>query len=101
MIRGLRKTPCGTWRAQAEGGVGAAGDFYTLYNATLAMFLAGGDPWKQWNGHVRDAVVERQTKNGCARGSWTDQYGRTLGTEWAILTLEVYYRYAARREISK
>jgi hypothetical protein len=81
---------------RAEQGIGTSGDFYTLYNATLAMFLAGGNSWQQWNSQVRDAVVRRQQRDGCARGSWTDGYGRTLGTAWAILTLEVYYRYAAR-----
>jgi hypothetical protein len=83
--------------------LGASGDFYTLYNATLGMFLSGGDAWKQWNLGVRDAVVRRQEKNGCARGSWTDlpppsrsftRYRPTLSTAWAVLTLEVYYRYA-------
>ena len=44
----------------------------TLYNGTLAMFLAGGDAWKDWNGAVRDAVVKRQSKAGCSRGSWDD-----------------------------
>jgi hypothetical protein len=75
--------------------LGVSGDFYTLYNGTLGMFLSRGDAWKQWNLGVRDAVVGRQEKNGCARGSWTDRYGRTLGTSWAVLTLEVYYRYAS------
>jgi hypothetical protein len=75
--------------------IGQTGDFYTLYNGTLAMFLARGDAWKQWNNAVRDAVVKRQERNGCARGSWSDTYGRTLGTAWAVLTLEVYYRYAS------
>jgi hypothetical protein len=83
---------------RAEQGIGRSGDFYSLYNATLAMFLAGGDPWQQWNSHVRDAIVQRQEKNGCVRGSWNDRYQRTLGTAWAVLTLEVYYRYAAGHE---
>jgi hypothetical protein len=74
--------------------LGVGGDFYTLYNGTLGMFLSRGDAWKQWNLGVRDAVVGRQEKSGCARGSWSDGYGRTLGTSWAVLTLEVYYRYA-------
>ena len=79
---------------RADAGIGRTGDFYTLYNATLSMFLAGGDPWQRWNSQVRDAVVQRQVKAGCERGSWTDNYKRTLGTAWAVLTLEVYYRYA-------
>ncbi len=84
-----------------QGNIGTSADFYTLYNSTLAMFLAGDDAWADWNRQVRDAVVRRQQKTGCARGSWTDDardkwgdYARTLNTAWAVLTLEVYYRYA-------
>jgi hypothetical protein len=67
------------------------------------MFLAGGEPWENWNEKVRNEVIKRQSTRGCARGSWGgsrkdknpyQSYGRTLDTTWAILTLEVYYRYA-------
>ena len=75
--------------------LGPRGNFYTLYNGTLAMFLARGEAWDTWNTAVRDSVITRQDKSGCQRGSWNDTYGRTLGTAWAVLTLEVYYRYAA------
>jgi hypothetical protein len=77
--------------------LGATGDFYTLYNATLGMYLTGGDAWTDWNNHVRDAVLKRQVREGCARGSWMSKYGRTLDTAWAVLTLEVYYRYATEK----
>ena len=79
---------------RAAAGVGNSADMYTLYNGTLAMFLARGAAWRQWNGEVRDAIVKRQEKQGCARGSWHHQYRRTLDTAWAVLALEVYYRYA-------
>lgn len=74
--------------------LGQRGDFYTLYNSTLAMFLTGGDAWTNWNDAVRDAVLQRQEQSGCQHGSWSGKYGRTLATAWAVLTLEVYYRYA-------
>ena len=46
-------------------------EFYTLYNATLAMYQSGGENWNHWNDAVRDAVVANQTKgSGCDRGSW-------------------------------
>lgn len=83
---------------RANAGIGTSVDFYTLYNATLAMYLAGGEPWENWNNQVRDQVIQRQEKSGCARGSWNStyyqNYNRTLSTAWAVLTLEVYYRYA-------
>ncbi|MDB5391661.1 MAG: hypothetical protein JWM11_7307 [Planctomycetaceae bacterium] len=81
-------------RRRADQGIGQSGDFYTLYNGTLAMFLAGGDDWNDWNREVRDAVIKRQETAGCARGSWNHKYNRSLDTAWAVLTLEVYYRYS-------
>ena len=78
--------------------VAESGSYYSIYNCTLAVFLAKGENWKQWNETVRDAIVKKQSKSGCARGSWAGDYGRTLSTTWAILTLEVYYRYASEEE---
>ncbi len=78
-------------------------DYYLWYNCTLAMFLAGGQPWKTWNDCVRDTVIKLQKHQGCERGSWdpSDRWGssggRIYSTALAILTLEVYYRYALER----
>jgi hypothetical protein len=77
-------------------------EFYTLYNATLAMYQAGGDNWNRWNDAVRDAVVANQSHGpGCERGSWNPKgtYGHTQGgriysTALATLMLEVYYRFS-------
>jgi len=81
-------------------------EFYTLYNATLAMYQAGGDNWNRWNDAVRDAVVANQSKGpGCERGSWDprgtfggDQGGRIYSTALATLMLEVYYRFSREGE---
>ncbi len=81
-------------------------EFYTLYNATLAMYQAGGDNWNRWNDAVRDAVVALQIKgSGCERGSWDpnatfagDQGGRIYSTALATLMLEVYYRFSREGE---
>lgn len=81
--------------------LGKSGDFYTLYNATLAMFLVGGEAWRHWNDVVRDAVIARQANTGCCRGSWSGNYSRTLATAWAALTLEVYYRYERQSQSDK
>jgi len=83
----------------------ARGDYYTFYNGTLAMFQAGGEPWKRWNAVVRDSLISRQCDEdeGCRRGSWdaTGQWspegGRVYSTALAVLTLEVYYRYKSQR----
>ncbi len=77
-----------------------------FYNGTLAMFQAGGQPWKRWNDVIRDMVIERQCDagEGCRRGSWDPmdnnwdhQGGRVYSTALAVLTLEVYYRYTSER----
>ena len=76
-------------------------EFYTLYNATLAMYQTGGENWSRWNDAVRDAVVANQTKgSGCDRGSWDPRGtfrggmgGRIYSTALATLMLEVYYRF--------
>ena len=81
-------------------------EFYVLYNATLAMYQAGGDNWNRWNDAVRDAVVALQIKgSGCERGSWDpkatfsgDQGGRIYSTALATLMLEVYYRFSREGE---
>jgi hypothetical protein len=75
-------------------------DYYLWYNCTLAMFQRGGRPWERWNDRVRDTLVKLQEHKGCQRGSWdpADLWGahggRIYSTALAVLTLEVYYRYA-------
>lgn len=79
-------------------------DYYLWYNCTLAMFQAGGEPWKRWNGVVRDVVIGRQRHDGCMRGSWDPDGphgstgGRIISTAFATLALETYYRYTSRAE---
>ncbi|MGH7140719.1 MAG: hypothetical protein ACREHD_33725, partial [Pirellulales bacterium] len=75
-------------------------NYYLWYNCTMAMFQVGGEPWKRWNGAVRDRVIGLQVQGeGCDRGSWpaNDFYGgsggRIYSTALAVLTLEVYYRF--------
>jgi hypothetical protein len=81
-------------------------DYYLWYNCTLAMYLAGGENWDAWNAIVRNQLETRQIKGDglCERGSWppNDQYGgsggRIYSTSLAILTLEVYYRFAKKTQ---
>ena len=86
---------------------GTEKDFYLWYNCTLAMFQAGGEPWEQWNSIVRDTIVRLQRHDGCARGGWDhdsrwgDRGGRIYTTALAVLTLEVYYRYASHEEAAE
>jgi uncharacterized membrane protein len=89
-------TPIGGYKDVAA----PLGGYYAWYNCTMAMFQVGGEPWKRWNGVIRDHVVSLQVQGeGCDRGSWlskepwADQGGRIYSTALAVLTLEVYYRF--------
>jgi hypothetical protein len=84
--------------ASAQGN-GVRDDYYAIYNCTLAMFMAGGKSWETWNAVAREKLLQWQLKQGCLRGSWTPgdgmgaQGGRICCTAWAVLSLEVYYRF--------
>jgi len=76
-------------------------DYYLWYKCTLGMYLAGGENWDKWNNSVRDSIIRLQAKDGCERGSWKPAGmekagGRICSTSLAILTLEVYYRFAKK-----
>lgn len=87
-----------------KGGRGT--DYYLWYNCTLAMFQAGQhahkEEWNRWNNVIRDRLIalQRGQDAGCERGSWdpADGHdrsgGRVYSTALAVLTLEVYYRFA-------
>ena len=76
---------------------------YYWYYATQVMHNLPGPEWDQWNRVMRTVLVESQTKEGCALGSWDPNLptpdpwgkhgGRVMVTSIATLTLEVYYRY--------
>jgi len=74
-------------------------NLYAWYYSTLALYQYGGSPWEQWNGRLRDLLIEEQVTTGEFAGSWEprDQWGgyggRIYSTAFATLTLEVYYRY--------
>jgi hypothetical protein len=72
-------------------------DPYAVYYAALAMYQVGGAPWREFNPLVRDHLVSAQVcDDGCEDGSWEGGArieGPVLGTAFATLTLETYYRY--------
>jgi hypothetical protein len=82
-------------------------DYYAWYNCTLGMYLAGGPNWDKWNNVVRKQLEDLQVKNyqTCERGSWpasdqwSDKGGRIYSTALAVLTLEVYYRFAKKGQV--
>jgi hypothetical protein len=78
-------------------------DLYYWYYATQVMHNMMGPDWDTWNRKMRKTLIETQSKEGCAMGSWDPNSptgmtwsgpgGRLMATSLSALTLEVYYRY--------
>ena len=77
-----------------------ANAYYFWYYANLALFQRRGEAWDKWHPQVRDLLAKVQVTTGREQGSWPPDSrwartgGRVYATAMAILTLEVYYRYA-------
>ena len=75
-------------------------EIYYWYYATQVMHNVPGYEWDEWNRRMRKILIESQSKNGCAAGSWDpaghphqEAGGRIFVTSLSCLTLEIYYRY--------
>lgn len=74
-------------------------DMYYTYYGTQVIFHFGGETWKAWNAKLRPQLVNSQTKEGHAAGSWNlnsshaARGGRLFETCLCAMTLEVYYRH--------
>jgi hypothetical protein len=72
---------------------------YYNYYATQVLHHVGGEPWKRWNGKMRDQLIASQSSRGHEQGSWYmrdrhgDRGGRLYCTALAAMILEVYYRH--------
>ena len=63
--------------------------FYGHYYAQ-AMYLAGGDWWKDWWPRIRSELIQHQNGDG----SWSDpQWGQPLGTSMALIVMQMPKRY--------
>lgn len=58
--------------------------FYGHYYASQAMFLAGGDHWRQWFPEIRDELVTSQNEDG----SWSSNHGDDYATAMCILAMQ-------------
>ena len=70
------------------------GDFYAPYYNTQVFFLNEGPEWENYNKQFQPRLLDAQNKDG----SWLQDGGarkdhQILNTAWAVLMLEVYYRY--------
>jgi hypothetical protein len=91
-----------TFLMQNPPGSGAR-NLYYLYYATQVMHNQPGPQWDAWNRKMRRILIDTQSKDGCAAGSWDptaptkdiwgEHGGRLMMTSLSALTLEVYYRY--------
>ena len=75
-------------------------DMYYNYYATQVLRHVGGPQWEEWNGKMRDFLVNSQEKEGHRAGSWSfktghsaEKGGRLFSTSMATMILEVYYRH--------
>lgn len=75
-------------------------NLYQWYYGTIASFHKGGGLWTSYFGAVKSALLSKQVKDGCAKGSWNnegtyeiDVGGRVFTTSLAVLMLEQPYRH--------
>ncbi len=63
--------------------------YYGHYYAAQAMFLAGGDYWRDWYPAVRDELLSRQRADGHWDGEVSDEYCTAV----ALIVLQMPNRY--------
>lgn len=75
-------------------------DLYYDYYATQVLRQFGGEHWDNFNVKLRDFLVEKQSQDAGAKGSWwftekghANEAGRHYQTAMATMILEVYYRH--------
>lgn len=74
---------------------------YYDYYAAQVLRQFGGAEWDKFNNEMRDWLVETQSQDGGAKGSWhfpkgghgPKDGGRLASTSFATMMLEVYYRH--------
>jgi hypothetical protein len=72
-------------------------NYYAPYYNTQVYFMHGGKEWENYNSKFQPKLLDAQNKDG----SWLSNGGgghggedkQIMNTAWAILMLEVYYRY--------
>jgi len=80
--------------------MGNNANMYYNYYATQVCRQFGDEVWDNWNSKMRDFLVNSQSKDGPAQGSWffsgghgAEDGGRLYNTSLATMVLEVYYRH--------
>lgn len=63
--------------------------YYGNYYAAQAMFIAGGDYWRQWWPSISQDLLSKQE----SKGSWSGGAGREYATAMACIILQIPNRY--------
>ena len=58
--------------------------YYGHYYAVQAMYLAGGEYWRQWYPKIRRSLLDRQEE-----GYWASDHGKVYGTAMSLLILQI------------
>ncbi len=67
---------------------------YDEYYNTQAFFMHGGKEWEKYNEAFQPKLLDAQHADGSWRiGGGKGEDGTIMNSAWAILMLEVYYRY--------
>ncbi len=73
------------------------GDFYAPYYNTQAFFMHEGKEWENYNKIFQPRLLDAQNEDGSWLSKGVGGHGgvdaQLMNTAWAILMLEVYYRY--------
>ena len=69
------------------------GNYYTPYYNTQLFFLEGGEAWENYNTKFQPLLLAAQNPDGSWLGTGPRRDDRIMNTAWAVLMLEVYYRY--------
>ncbi|MEM7602610.1 MAG: prenyltransferase/squalene oxidase repeat-containing protein, partial [Verrucomicrobiota bacterium] len=76
--------------------------YYAPYYNTQVFFIHGGEEWEDYNRKFQPKLLAAQNKDGSwlmnGSGPYAPEDSKITNTTWAILMLEVYYRYLPTTE---
>lgn len=88
------------WLSNQGPSMGNGANMYYNYYGTQVCRQYGDEVWDKWNSKMRDFLVNSQSKEMPAQGSWyfagghgAEAGGRLYNTSLAAMILEVYYRH--------
>ncbi|MEC8826083.1 MAG: prenyltransferase/squalene oxidase repeat-containing protein [Verrucomicrobiota bacterium] len=80
-------------RLKNPGLTGGSHGLYEPYYNTQVFFMEGGKDWEAYNSIFQPRLLDAQNEDGSWMGDGNREDYRIMNTSWAILMLEVYYRY--------